>query len=143
MTEERVVSDKSGNWIKSAIAHGSGLRDRSSVSFDHQRKMLRAIHEVGENISICREDGTLLVRFAYGGDIHYPYWAPVCTPSGAKVSIFSPHDHIWHRGLWMVWKYVNGINSGKVPSPESLSMARRSSSESMTSKSERAQWTCP
>ncbi|HVP18761.1 MAG TPA: PmoA family protein [Spirochaetia bacterium] len=103
------------NWITSAIAHGSGLREHANVSFEKGRRILRAIHEVGEHVSICTEDGSLLVRFSYGGDIHYPYWAPVCTPSGASISIFSPHDHIWHRGLWMVWKYVNGVNFWEGP----------------------------
>jgi hypothetical protein len=73
------------------------------------------VHDVDESVSILKADGTLLVRFEYGGDIHFPYWAPVCTPSGAQISILSPHDHIWHRGLWLVWKYVNGINFWEGP----------------------------
>jgi hypothetical protein len=109
------MTDNDRSRIKNAVAHGSSLRDRANVSFERERRLLRALHDVDQNISILKADGTLLVQFVYGGDIHFPYWAPVCTPSGAQISILSPHDHVWHRGLWLVWKYVNGINFWEGP----------------------------
>lgn len=109
------MTERKPDWIEKAMAHGSGLRDQTKVSFDREQRPLKVTHELEDNISICKADGTLLAKFAFGRDIHYPYWAPVCTPSGAQISLFSPHDHNWHRGLWMVWKYVNGVNFWEGP----------------------------
>lgn len=112
------MSDMPASWIQSALSHGSSLGDKSKVSFTRKPTALRVTHELDSNISIWKPDGTILVRFMFGGDIHFPYWMPVCTPSGALISICSPHDHIWHRGLWMAWKYVNGINFWEGPFSE-------------------------
>ena len=109
------MSEKPASWIQDALSHGTSLGDKSNVSFKQKPMALRVLHELGNNISICKPDGPVLMRFSFGGDIHFPYWAPVCTPSGAQISIFSPHDHIWHRGLWMAWKYVNGVNFWEGP----------------------------
>ncbi len=38
------------------------------------------------------------------------YFHPVRTPHGHTLSITEPYDHIWHRGLWFTFKYVNGDN---------------------------------
>src|SRR5205823_405006 len=35
---------------------------------------------------------------------------PVTTPSGFTLTLFEPHDHVWHRGLWFTIKFINGEN---------------------------------
>jgi hypothetical protein len=39
-----------------------------------------------------------------------PYIHPLHAPGGAIVSLALPHDHLHHRGLWLAWPNVNGIN---------------------------------
>jgi hypothetical protein len=50
-----------------------------------------------------------LWRYVYGGKPK-PFFHPLHTPAGFCVSLFEPHDHVWHRGLWFTIKYVNGEN---------------------------------
>lgn len=38
------------------------------------------------------------------------YFHPVRTPQGHTLSIAEPYDHVWHRGLWFTFKFVNGDN---------------------------------
>ncbi|MCS7033919.1 MAG: PmoA family protein [Phycisphaerae bacterium] len=35
---------------------------------------------------------------------------PLRTPSGLVISGFEMSDHIWHRGLWFTFKFLNGDN---------------------------------
>ena len=40
-----------------------------------------------------------------------PYFHPLAIPgTGEALTDFRPADHKWHLGLWMSWKYVNGVN---------------------------------
>lgn len=39
-----------------------------------------------------------------------PYFHPVRTPQGHTLSLAEPFDHLWHRGLWFTFKFVNGDN---------------------------------
>lgn len=48
-------------------------------------------------------------RYVYGGRPK-PFFHPLCTPSGHCLTLFEPHDHVWHRGLWFTIKFINGEN---------------------------------
>ncbi|HET6387124.1 MAG TPA: PmoA family protein [Armatimonadota bacterium] len=50
-----------------------------------------------------------LWRYNYGGKPK-PYFHPLHTPAGSCLSLFEPHDHLWHRGLWFAVKFINGEN---------------------------------
>lgn len=50
-----------------------------------------------------------LWRYVYGGKPK-PFFHPLRTPAGFCLSLFEPHDHFWHRGLWFTIKYINGEN---------------------------------
>lgn len=39
-----------------------------------------------------------------------PFFHPLNTPAGHCLSLFEPHDHVWQRGLWFAFKFVNGDN---------------------------------
>lgn len=39
-----------------------------------------------------------------------PFMHPVQTPAGHLLSLLEPADHLWHRGLWFSFKFVNGDN---------------------------------
>jgi hypothetical protein len=58
-----------------------------------------------------------LWRYVYGGKPK-PFFHPLCTPAGYVLSIFEPHDHLWHRGLWFTIKFVNEDNFWEEKSDE-------------------------
>jgi hypothetical protein len=67
-------------------------------------------HDIGSSIDLRdphREQP--LWRYVYGGKPK-PYFHPICTPAGHVLTIFEPHDHFWHRGLWFTIKFINGDN---------------------------------
>jgi hypothetical protein len=39
-----------------------------------------------------------------------PYFHPLNTSSEDRLSELRPKGHPWHRGLWLSWKYINGVN---------------------------------
>lgn len=66
---------------------------------------IKSITKVG--IDIYAGDMHLL---SYNWDKSKPYIHPLKTPNGQSIALLSPHDHLWHLGLFFSWKYVNGIN---------------------------------
>lgn len=38
------------------------------------------------------------------------YFHPLATVEGEELTVFRPKDHVWHRGLWFSWKFINGVN---------------------------------
>lgn len=55
------------------------------------------------------EDGEPVLAFHYKG-VPKPYIHPLHVPGGGVVTVALPHDHLHHRGLWLTWSNVNGIN---------------------------------
>jgi len=48
---------------------------------------------------------------------HHPFFNPirVCNQEDAKAASpnltwVAPPDHVWHKGFWFAWKYINGVN---------------------------------
>ncbi len=39
-----------------------------------------------------------------------PYIHPLATVDGDVITALRPEDHLWHRGLWFAWKYIDGVN---------------------------------
>ena len=76
---------------------------------------MRVIHELGRYIAVEKE-GVERVRYNYqlDGDplpsAPKPFFHPICTPLGGVMTVESPLDHSWHRGVWFTWKYVNKVN---------------------------------
>lgn len=38
------------------------------------------------------------------------YFHPLATLDGEVLTAYRPADHVWHRGLWWSWKFINGLN---------------------------------
>ena len=67
-------------------------------------------HAIGQSIEVQHPSQEApLWRYVYGGKPK-PFFHPLHTPAGFCVSLFEPHDHVWHRGLWFTIKFVNGEN---------------------------------
>lgn len=66
-------------------------------------------YEPGRALTLSR-NGTTLLAYRFGETVPKPYFHPLRTPQGALLTAFQPSDHVWHRGLWFAWKYINGVN---------------------------------
>ena len=67
-------------------------------------------HSIGEYLELSNgERDEPLWRYVYGGKPK-PFFHPLTTPAGFCLSLFEPHDHFWHRGLWFTIKFINGEN---------------------------------
>ena len=49
---------------------------------------------------------------------------PLSTINGAELTVRSPADHLWHRGLWFSWKYINHTNYWEEDKKTGLSSGR-------------------
>jgi hypothetical protein len=67
-------------------------------------------HDIGRSIEVrpaCDQPPRL--AYVYAGKPK-PYFHPLRTPAGHVLTLFEPHDHLWHRGLWFTIKFINGEN---------------------------------
>lgn len=67
------------------------------------------IYVPGHSLALVKGDVTLL-DYRFGLTAPKPYFHPLRTPGGTILTSFQPSDHVWHRGLWFAWKYINGVN---------------------------------
>lgn len=61
------------------------------------------VHELDRSVSV-RLDGVVLAEYVYAPDTvplesPKPYLHPLRTRRGHLVSLFRPHDHVWHKGI--------------------------------------------
>jgi hypothetical protein len=81
-----------------------------SSSTTDQRASTTLTHVIGESIALGGPRAEQpLWRYVYSGKPK-PYVHPICTPAGHCLTLFEPHDHLWHRGLWFTIKFINGDN---------------------------------
>lgn len=67
-------------------------------------------HDVGRSIEVRSDRQTQSAwEFDYVSKPK-PFFHPVRTPGGHTLSIAEPFDHLWHRGFWFTFKFVNGDN---------------------------------
>ena len=63
---------------------------------------------VDEQIELAWSDGTA-ATYVHGG-LPKPCVHPVRVRGSSVLTGFQPSDHVWHRGLWFTYKFVNGVN---------------------------------
>ena len=62
-------------------------------------------------VSLALRNGTNTVwRLVFDPAQPKSYFHPLATPDGGVLTAFRPADHVWHRGLWWSWKFINGLN---------------------------------
>lgn len=77
---------------------------------------MHVTHELGTSITLRgTHDPEPLWCYVYGGGKPKPFFHPLRTPSGFTLTLFEPHDHVWHRGLWFTIKFINGENFWEEP----------------------------
>ena len=77
-------------------------------------RSLRMTHEHGRHLDVGYGQTTLF-RYVYApADVTResprPYFCPLRTLAGHEVTIFRPHDHVWHKGLSMTVAQLSGQN---------------------------------
>lgn len=55
-------------------------------------------------------EGIERFRYVYSTGRKKPYIHPLRTSNGVSMTAFEPSDHVWHRGIWFSWKFLNGKN---------------------------------
>ncbi|WP_395143526.1 DUF6807 family protein, partial [Armatimonas sp.] len=70
---------------------------------------MRITHEIGQWIGLTDDNGVERLRYDYAS-APKPFIHPIKLPDGTVITEHEPADHIWHRGLWFAFKFVNGIN---------------------------------
>jgi hypothetical protein len=71
-------------------------------------------HVVGRSVAVSDGD-TELLRYTYRPDTPTlespkPYLHPIRTRAGRTVSLFRPHDHVWHKGIAWSLPHVGSEN---------------------------------
>lgn len=56
------------------------------------------------------QKGQVIWQFNFGADATKPHFHPVAVPGGSVLTWDRPADHVWHRGLWFAWKFLDGAN---------------------------------
>ncbi|MBA1145375.1 DUF6807 domain-containing protein [Mesorhizobium neociceri] len=60
------------------------------------------------SLSFCDEP---LATYSFANvDGAKPFIHPLSTVDGVPLTVSQPSDHVWHRGVWFSWKYINGVN---------------------------------
>lgn len=67
-------------------------------------------HEIGKAIGVQRGPHEPAAWTLDYGTKAKPFIHPLRTPAGYCLSLAEPHDHLWHRGLWFTFKFVNDDN---------------------------------
>jgi hypothetical protein len=81
-------------------------------------------HDVGTSLAIhLPGQKHARLKYVYGGKPK-PFFHPLCSPHGEVLSMFEPHDHVWHRGLWFTIKFVNGENFWEETTPDKTGTQR-------------------
>jgi hypothetical protein len=71
-------------------------------------KRYRWIHEPGNTLSL-QSDDFVLWCYHFTTARRKPFFHPVHTSDGILLSCREPYEHVWHRGLWFAWKYLDGV----------------------------------
>lgn len=77
-------------------------------------EQLRLIHTIGDRLEL-RQGERQLFTYVYAPTLAerespQPYFHPLWTLAGEQVTLFRPHDHVWHKGLAMTSAHLSGEN---------------------------------
>ena len=64
----------------------------------------------GPSISILADSRSVPIARLDYASAPKPFLHPVTTPGGVVMTLIEPEDHLWHRGLWFTFKFVDGDN---------------------------------
>jgi hypothetical protein len=75
---------------------------------------LSTLHEIGRSVTVSYRDSPLF-RYVYAPweppiEAPHPYVHPLRTLAGETISLYRPHDHVWHKGLTFAVANVDDDN---------------------------------
>lgn len=73
-------------------------------------KKPRWIYVPEHSLTLVEDDETLAHYDFSTTEAAKPFVHPLRTSKGTLLTSYQPSDHVWHRGLWFAWKYINGVN---------------------------------
>lgn len=65
--------------------------------------------EKGRSLALLSGE-SVVWRFNFGKEQSKPNFCPLAVPGLPSLVIDRPADHPWHHGLWLSWKFINGVN---------------------------------
>ncbi|MBE7463039.1 MAG: PmoA family protein [Planctomycetes bacterium] len=74
-----------------------------------ERGATKWTHESGRSLAL-EVGGRTLFEHRFDTARCKPHLHPWYTPGGTLLTCLEPWDHVWHRGLWFSWKYLDGVN---------------------------------
>ena len=63
----------------------------------------------GESVALLSGE-RVVWRFNFAERQNKPYFHPLAVRGGPELTWDRPPDHVWHHGLWLSWKEINGLN---------------------------------
>ena len=81
--------------------------------------------QTDSTLALCARE-RILWQLNYKQEEGKPYFHPLCLNDGTVLTALRPADHVWHRGLWWSWKYINGTNYWEENKTTGLSDGRTS-----------------
>jgi hypothetical protein len=60
-------------------------------------------------------DGRHILDYRLEPEGGVPFWHPLRMPGSPALTMDRPADHVHHRGMWLAWKKVNGVNFWEQP----------------------------
>lgn len=61
------------------------------------------------SVALTKGDG-ILWQHTHSKAEAKPYFSTLALANGTPLTWLRPPDHLWHRGLWFSWKFINGLN---------------------------------
>lgn len=65
--------------------------------------------EKGRSLALLNGE-SVVWRFNFGPEQAKPNFYPLAVTGLPSLVIDRPADHPWHHGLWLSWKFINGVN---------------------------------
>ena len=84
--------------------------EKTGIDTENAQSLMPLEWKKGEDSVALLHKGRVLWQYNFDKSEGKPYFHPLCTPDGTKLTWLRPEDHPWHRAVWFSWKYVNGLN---------------------------------
>ena len=88
------------------VVCGTILSARTAIA---EPQALRWEEAAGKSLALW-SGNHIVWRFNYATSQNKPYFHPLAAVAGPVLTLDQPADHVWHHGLWLSWKFINGVN---------------------------------
>src|SRR6476469_9178624 len=98
--------------MSGGVNFGAISRQAKSVKLPTMNTKL--VHVINDFVEL-QLDGRPLFRYSYAPtfdpyESRKPFMHPIYTLKGNPITIYRPHDHVWHKGIQMTNAHLSGEN---------------------------------